>query len=172
MIIFAFLKLLFFSLIDVVVKLITFFILPFAYFLRPLIIFRSSDEHNWYLYEVKRINGWRILIWLWFDDSVWASTHGRDWDFYGVPKYLRWSDFLSTWWWCGVRNSANNLYHLLTVGEMENVIWHYGNSQMYLELRKYPRGIFPFIEAKDCYGNRIYWGWKKNGKFSNLSFRR
>ena len=118
----------------------------------------------------RRNKRWQLFIWIWFDDSVWAERH-KDWAEYGVPKILWKSDFFATWWWCGIRNGSNNLSHLMSLGEMVEVLCHHEGRDYWWEVRQYENGKIA------CYfewwlGNcRLKWGWMRNGKYAGPSIR-
>jgi len=100
-------------------KILSFFIFPLIYPFRHKVWKSMTAQYgDWQIDEaLKQNKGWRLFVWLFLDDSCYSDCKTY-WDNkLEDGKYLKWakSEFLQAWYWNGIRNTSNNLTHLIAV---------------------------------------------------------
>jgi len=155
-------------------KLFSFFIFPFIYSFRKK-VYRSmtSFKGEWQLDRVKMNNkGLKLFVWFFLDDSIYSETYKE----YNIAKNNLYkfgihNDFLNAWYWNGVRNTSNNLSHYISKGRLIKVIKTYLGKHYLYEIRKFEKGIYPYLEVY-ILGLRFNVGWLKSGKFEGIKVRK
>jgi len=159
-------KMILFLPVKLIIKIICMTLFPIAYIFRNH-VWKAPEADNgiWDLKDVKKKNkGIKLLIWFFLDDSIWSET-GKEYD--TKRKNIYWlthNDFLNAWYWCGFRNSCNNLNHYISKGKFVSVLYRYKSKKVLYECRQFEKGKYPYIEF--ClFGKRFNVGWLHSGKF-------
>ena len=129
----------------------------------------TAQYGDWQIDEaLKQNKGWRLFVWLFLDDSCYSDCKTY-WDNkLEDGKYLKWakSEFLQAWYWNGIRNTSNNLTHLIAVKV-------FGKNQFIKKVEKqncecelYKNKYLGYVSLIRvyCCGVEISWGFMKNGK--------
>jgi len=172
------------SLLTPIKKLFSFLIYPFAYLFRSKVQRgNSNDKDYWQIPQLKQKRIFHWFIWLFLDDSIYDNYKK---EYHPTKHQCKLNqvlckflpepvcEFLHSWYWSGIRNSSNNLSHLLVylfTGKKVNETICFHNKWITYKLKQFERSIRPYLEIK--IGQYIInVGWLNSGKFEGPKIRR
>jgi len=172
------------ALLTPIKKIVSFLVYPIAYMFRNKVT-RSTNaytETNWELDKILKENSfWQILIWIWLDDSIHSDykkeyhpTRHQNRIANFLDRLFK-SEFFRSWYWSGIRNSSNNLSHLLAYyfngrkHGIEQICLN--NKYIRFIIKRFEKSIRPYLELH-IGGYEINIGWLDSGKFEGPKIRK